>query len=149
MLTKFYDGNDFYHALSSDNTEQIAINGNSLLYRIERDGFVQYLSEVMMFMAKAMNPQQSGFQYSLSFVSYLTDKYLEELKKVNLIHVVISILSKYSMMEWTEQDLNLPNTFKWLIHIAENIKSEVGKDTIVQYWTSDKMILRFNVRVTN
>ena len=149
LLTKFYDGNDFYHALSSDNTEQIAINGNSLLYRIERDGFVQYLSEVMMFMAKAMNPQQSGFQYSLSFVSYLTDKYLEELKKVNLIHVVISILSKYSMMEWTEQDLNLPNTFKWLIHIAENIKSEVGKDTIVQYWTSDKMILRFNVRVTN
>lgn len=147
LLAKLYDGNDFYHALSSDDTERIAINGNSLLYRIERDGFDQYLSEVMMFMAKAMNPQQLGFQYSLSFVSYLTDKYLDELKKANLIHVVISILSKYSMMEWSELDLNVPNTFKWLIHIAENMQSETGEDTIVKYWTSDNMVLRFNIRV--
>lgn len=145
LITKAYNGNEFYQALSSNDAKWISINGNNLIREIRHNGFAKYLAEITMFLTKAMIPQQKGFMYVLSFVTFLTREHLTELRDRGLLPIISSMLSKYVTYDWRGYDINIPKTYKSLNQIAKNVQGVITDNADVRYWMTSEKVLRYNI----
>ena len=145
MLDKLLDGSNFYHALSSDDHTRIAIYGNNLLMSIERDGLAKYNTEVVMCLVRALFPDQKCLHFILSMISFLAEKYKQEMSSDNYREMLLSILDKYADFDFSESNESIPHIFYYLKRIAKSFEEYSEMRPSVNYWLNNEMANRFNV----
>ena len=145
MLDKLLDGSNFYHALSSDDHTRIAIYGNNLLMSIERHGLAKYNTEVVMCLVRALFPDQKCLHFILSMISFLAEKYKQEMSSDNYREMLLSILDKYADFDFSESNESIPHIFYYLKRIAKSFEEYSEMRPSVNYWLNNEMANRFNV----
>lgn len=145
LISQMTLGFDYFQAMSSDDHVMITTNGHKLIARIEKEGIMKYQPEIAMCISRAMFPEQTCLVYILSMISYLAEKYSEEMCCGQNGNMVKSLLKLYSEKDLNEYDIQLPYVYHHLKKIAAVVAIYGEESPVVKYWLEDPKVNRFNV----
>ena len=145
LISQMTLGFDYFQAMSSDDHVMITSNGHKLIARIVKEGIKTYEPEIAMCISRAMFPGQTCLVFILSMISYLAEKYSEEMCCGQNGNMVKSLLKLYSEKDLIEYDIQLPYVYLHLKKIAAAVAHYDADSSVVKYWKEDPKVNRFNV----
>lgn len=133
-----------YTALTSSDYDVLVEGVWMLSTMIEENGIENYHSCVELLISRILLQQKEALDTCLSMLSGIVIRHKEYMIK-HYYGSLIEILKKYSMVDYRQLEVSLPQIHSYMHQLAENINDGYKKNTPIDYWLNGPEVNRFNL----